>query len=208
MKILMLACLLMVAATATAQPPYLYVHNNEIGLYTDIPTAENAQELTCYPGPEGGFTAYAIVTNPYNERLGRPIAMVGAFEYRVEFPAGVFMTANLPPYLTLFSIPPDYFCGGSFPVQETGDGSLALLMSFNVLVSTVDPGVVFIRPVQTVSQTFPGYAAIADAEDNLEAFMLHPVSGGYDAPVFALIDCGLVVPNEDASWGGVKALYR
>jgi hypothetical protein len=208
MKTLLVACLLVAAATATAQSPYLYVHDNEIGLYTDVPTADNAQELACHAGPAGSFTAYAIVTNPRNERLDRPIGMVGAFEFRIEFPAAAFATANLPPYLTLFSIPPDYFCGGMFPVQVTGDGYAALLMSFTVMVAMPEPGVVFIRPVREAAPTFPGFAAIADAEDDFQPFGLHPVSGSYDAPVFALYDCGLVVPNTDISWGGVKALYR
>jgi hypothetical protein len=205
----LLVLLTLLTTAANAQPPYLYQFNNEIGIYLiENPTAENAQDMACYIGPPGAFTAYVVVTNPYNDGLDQPIDMVGGFEFRLVFPPGLFIMAILPPHLTLYTIPPDYQCGGDIPVQGGANERRVVLMALNISTFAPDPAAIFIGPLAGIPPTVPGFAVIADAGDNYNVFTLNPVSGSYDAPVFGLYDCGNVVPNEDVSWGAVKTLYR
>ena len=218
MKTLRTTAMLLVlsAGVAIAQPPYLYQHKNEIGIYlTESPTADNAQEMSCYQGAPGVFTAYVVVTNPWNNRLDRPIDQVMGFEFRLEPPVGVAINAVLPPEAINFMPLPDYFCAIStnprYPtwlqVHGSGNQRHAVLMSLTVTVPVADTAALFIEPV-SLYPSYPGFGTIADAEDDGHYSLLHPVSGGYDAPVFGLFDCGQVVPTEEGSWGGLKSLYR
>ena len=82
------------------------------------------------------------------------------------------------------------------------------------LMSAVgDPALLYLQPVQNAPQWMPGEMALADFDDGYSLHVMHPVSGSSDVPVFALnwpgeFPFGETVPARDASFGGVKALYR
>ena len=200
--------LMLVAGVANAQ--YLFEGNNEIGMFTvENPTAENAQEMSCFMGGPGQSTAYVVLTSPVNQNNGLMMANVGGFEFQLVYPAGPFVTAVIHPSATNFMSPPDFFCGANIPVV----GGQCTLITLTIGVFTTDPIPWLITPVSDPTvQSIPGSIAITDADDNFslsEAYnTTGSVDGIWDVPVFGMFECAGVVPNEDVSWGSVKTLFQ
>ena len=201
--------LMLVASVANAQ--YLFEYANEIGIFAvENPTAESAQDDACYTGPAGQFTIYCVLTNPVNTLANRPMINVGGFEFGIGWPAGIFVTPTIHPSATNFQTPPDFLCGANIPVV----GGQCTLITITVGTFSDDPGAWYLGPISDPGvQTIPGAMAITDYDDNFslaEAFSTAGSSGDRDfsAPVFSMWDCGVVVPNQDVSFGGVKALFN
>ena len=194
--------LMLIAGVANAQ--FLFEGDNEIGIFTVAdPTAENAEEMACYMGSPGQFMIYCVLTNPVNQNLGTAMDNVGGFEFRMEYPAGLFVTPTLHPSATNFMSPPDFFCGSNVPVT----GGQCTLITLTIGTFTTDPASWYLTPVSDPSsQSIPGAMAMTDANDNFSISQAFPVSGSFEDPVFGMWAC--VVPNEDVSWGSVKSLFQ
>ncbi|MBE0566166.1 MAG: hypothetical protein IH621_09430 [Krumholzibacteria bacterium] len=188
---------------ATAQP-YIYENQNEIGIYTTPnPTADGAQGQASYTGTPGTFMAYVVLTNPWNQLTGTPIASVGGFEFFLGLPADVFLlSAALPPATVNFATAPDFLCGANIPVVDNH----CTLITLNLGWFSGAPGFGFLKPVQNTPQSVPNEMAITDFFDDFRISVAYPVSGDHEVPVFGIGNA--VVPTEDASWGEVKSMFR
>lgn len=201
--LVLFALMALCVGVANAQP-FIFEHYNEIGIYTSpTPTADNAEALACYQGAPGQIAAYVVLTNPRNEHTGELISSVGGFEFKLVVPANVFLLGvTLPPLTTNFATSPEFLCGANIPVVD----GRARLLTLNLGEFSMTPSQLFITPVVAAPQSVPGNIAITDYNDDFTISVAHPVSGGFDLPVFGLWSC--VVPTEDASWGEVKSLFR
>lgn len=202
-KLLFILAAMLIATTALAQ--------NEVGIYVvDDPSDTTAEEDACYMGPVGEFEIYCVLTDPFNENTNSSITQLGGFEFRVEWPADIFVTPVIDVSATNFQTPPDFLCGANIPVV----GGQCTLITITVGTFSDDPGAWYLGPISDPGvQTIPGAMAITDYDDNFslaEAFSTAGSSGDRDfsAPVFSMWDCGVVVPNQDVSFGGVKALFN
>ncbi|MFO7609340.1 MAG: hypothetical protein R6X35_09120, partial [Candidatus Krumholzibacteriia bacterium] len=182
---------------------------NEVGIYTvEQPVGVAETEVDAPANVE--FDCYVVLTNPYNETLGRPITTVGGMEFNLTMPDGVDLVGLLlPPGSIGGSIPPDFFFGFAAPVVD-GYCTLARL---TVMSTTGAADLLYLRPVQNLPQSIPGRMTFTDFDDDFSLHVMHPVSGSHDVPVFALnwpgeFPFGETVPLRDASFGEVKALYR
>ena len=207
--LVLFAALTLIVGVANAQD-FLFEGENEIGMFmVENPTADNAQDMACYMGAPGQFTAYVVLTNPVNQNLGTEMENVGGFEFQLGYPAGLFVTPVLHPSATNFMSPPDFFCGANIPVV----GGQCTLITLTIGTFTADPAPWYVTPVSdSTVQSIPGSIAITDALDNFslsEAYnTTGSVDGVWDVPVFGMFECGGVVPNEDVSWGDVKTLFQ
>ena len=194
--LVILAALSLVTGVAVAE--------NEICIYMiENPTPANAEENACYSGPAGQFMAYCVISDPFNNNLGTPIAFVGGFEFQMVYPAGLFVTPDLAETATNFMSPPDFFCGSNIPVV----GGQATLITLTIGTFTTDPASWFLTPVSDEpAQSIPGAMAMTDAEDNFSISQAFPSSGSFVDPVFGMWTCP--VPTEDVNWGSVKSLFR
>jgi hypothetical protein len=173
---------------------------NEIGIYT-TPDADPLN--ASYEGAPGQFTAYVVLTEPWNDNTGTPIDVVGGFEFRLELPANVFLLAGVfPPATTNFATAPEYLCGSNIPVVN----GLATLITLTLGEFSAVPGQIFISPVVVAPASVPGNIAITDFNDDFSISVATPSSGDFAEPIFGIY-MG-VVPTEDASWGEVKTLFR
>jgi hypothetical protein len=195
-KFLFILAAMLIASAAVAE--------NEVGIYVvENTTPESAEEDACYSGAPGQFVIYCVLTEPYNVNTGTPISFVGGFEFRINWPAGIFVTPTIHPSATNFQTAPDFFCGANIPVVA----DQATLITITVGTFTADPGLWFVTPISDENaQSIPGAIAITDANDNFSISQAFPVSGSFADPVFGMWTC--VVPNEDVSFGGVKALFQ
>ena len=197
---------MLVSRVAMAHPPYLGETDNEIGIFVvENPTAESAQDDACYMGSPGQFTAYVVLTNPFNQDDGVAISAVGGFEFRLVYPAGLFVTPTLHPSATNFTTPPDFYAGCNIPMNG---GNQATLITLTIGTFTADPAAWFLTPVTSVAPSIPDGMAITDANDDFSLAQAYPTSGSYDVPVFGMFECTDVVPNEDVSWGSMKTLFK
>jgi len=199
--------LMLVASMASAQ---LFEGENEIGMFmVENPTAENAEGMSCYMGVPGSVFTYVVLTNPVNQTLGTPIENVGGFEFKIDWPAGIFVTPTIHPSATNFQTAPDFYCGANAPVV----GGQVTLISMVIGMFNDNPLEFFITPVSdSTTHSIPGGIAITDADDNFEISEAYTTAGSVDgrdfsAPVFNMFHCD-VVPNDDVSFGGVKALFQ
>ncbi|MFN2370742.1 MAG: hypothetical protein ABR506_06240 [Candidatus Krumholzibacteriia bacterium] len=191
--LLILAALSLVATGALAE-------NNEIGIYL---TQDANPDNTVYNGAAGSFTAYVVLSDPWNDNTNTPIAVVGGFEFRIEVPANMYlMGAALPPSTTNFASVPEFLCGANIPVV----GGNATLITLTLGEFSMTPSLVYLTPVVNAPQSVEGEMAVTDYNDDFTISNAYPVSGGHDQPVFGLWTS--VVPTEDASWGEVKSLFR
>ena len=200
------ALMMLVAGAANAQQ-YIYEHQNEIGIYTtEVPTGliENQDAETSYTGaPGGAIMAYVVLTNPWNQNTNAPISLVGGFEFHLYLPSNVFLLGQvLPPSSTNFATAPDFYVGCAAPVANGACTLIALTLG----EFTGTPGYISMGPVTTLAPSVPDNMAVTDYNDDFSISLAYPVSGSFDLPVFGMYQP--VVPNDDASWGGVKSLYR
>ena len=206
-RMLSVIAILMLAGAANAQINHPY---NEVGIYTvEQPDGCATAQVDVPAG--GEFWCYLVLTNPYNEALGRPVATVGGFEFQLGLPDGcLLLGAVYPPGNTVdcFECFPDFLSNAPMPVT----GGHLTLMQFRILVTTAEPDFLFLSPLATL-QSIPGAMAFTDLDDGHSLQVMHPVSGSFDVPVFAINWDGELsfcetVPARDASFGEVKALYR
>lgn len=205
MSILIAGLMLTGAATAQVNHPY-----NEVGIYTvEQPDGCATAQVDVSAG--GEFWCYLVLTNPYNEALGRPVATVGGFEFQLGLPdACILLGAVYPPGNTVdcFECFPDFLSNAPMPVN----GGHLTLMRFRILVTTAEPDFLFLSPPAALP-SIPGAMVFTDLDDGHSLQVMHPVSGSFGVPVFAINWDGDLsfcesVPARDASFGGVKALYR
>lgn len=187
--------------------------HNEIGIFLEPDvTPENALNLTVYSGPAmTEITAYVVLFKPRNFNYRDQgdevdITRIGGFEFRVAMPEHVFfMTATLPPLSLNFLNIPDFAVGTNLPVE--GDATTLLTLALFTMDTT--PALVYLTPVVSQPPSWPDAMVITDFNDNFRISQAFPVSGSHEQPVFGLwVDPMTVVPNTQASWSRVKALYR
>jgi hypothetical protein len=156
------------------------------------------------------FECYVVLTNPYNEALGRPVTTVGGFEFRPVLPDSVYLLAA--------RCPSPWGCGWGFPDFLVGCEAPVItgactLVTMTVMSTTGASDLLYLIPVQDAPQSIPGHMIFTDFDDDFSPHVMHPVSGSHDVPVFALNWDGefpfwQTVPAQDTTFGGVKALYR
>ena len=195
-KLLFILAAMLIATTALAQ--------NEVGIYVvDNPSDTTAEEDACYMGPVGEFEIYCVLTDPFNENTNSSITPLGGFEFRVEWPADIFVTPVIDVSATNFQTPPDFLCGADIRVQR----GMCTMITFTVAAMTMDPALWYITPISDPEvQTIPGGICVTDANDSFSISEAMPVSGSFTRPVFGMWFC--VVDNEDVSFGDVKSLFR
>ncbi|MFO7607869.1 MAG: hypothetical protein R6X35_01545 [Candidatus Krumholzibacteriia bacterium] len=202
MRSLMLLSLALLLAPATPAHAGIADLQNAIGLYTAIPNdLEDAADLAAYEGGTGTFSAYVVLTNPWNDNTGAPIDRVGGFEFRLELPASVILLdAALPTACINFMSTPNFFVGADIPVS----GDAAALVSLTLGEFTGTGGGVLLAPVSS-TPSIPGSLAVADYEDGFSLSAAVPSSGSLTSPVFCIF-CRQY--DEPSTWGGVKTLFR
>ena len=86
-RMLSMIAILILAGAAAAQINHPY---NEVGIYTvEHPVGVAQTEIEAPANIM--FDCYIVLTNPYNETLGRPITTVGGFEFSLGIPADVYL---------------------------------------------------------------------------------------------------------------------
>ncbi len=172
--------------------------SNNIGVYLDA-TAESH----CGYGT-GQIACYLIGT-------GLETATVGGFELKLTVTGPAFGPLNQiypPDAINLANRPSEYVVGFGTPVPA-GSG-LVTFMTFDLLVTNdLTATELFIEPIYFPS--IAGSGAYLDGADYNIILPLFNATGdpltGATVPVMTVNgDC--VVPAEDASWGGVKSLFR
>ncbi len=176
---------------------------NQFGIYTDVEGDFSTASITTPTNTP--FSAYFVITNPYNDDLGTAIPTVSGFECQVLLPAtGLFtLAAVLPPNMLNVGTVPDYIVGGESQ-PAVGANNAVLMISFQFMATTADPMEIFLAPSSAPS--IPGTMAIADGADPAILISCYPSSGDFALPVFGINTA--VVATENESWGGVKALFR
>ena len=206
-RLLLVVLFAVIATGANAQ---LNHPHNEIGLYT-VPNPVGCEAAQVAAAPFTPFTVYVVLTNPYNAELERPVTTVGGFEFSLDVPSSVLvLSAQYPPgCIWMPPPPPDYQSGCPVPVT----GGAAVLMTMMFMPTTGETVFLHVGPLVTMPPSLPGAIAFADADDDLSLHVMHPVSGRFDVPVFAINWSGEMsfcetIPARAESFGGVKALYR
>ncbi len=177
-----LALLVFVAGAAGAQYPDDC--HNVIGIYTtEDPLGPAAADSTVYDGAPGTFTAYVVVTNPYNPALDSPIANLGGYELRLDLPADVYLLGStLPGGAVLSSTPPDFRVAMDIPVID----ARATLLTLDLGAYTGTPGEIGLAPLQDTAPTIAGSLMVADADDGDSPAAAQPSTGDLAAPVFTV----------------------
>ncbi len=187
---------------------------NQLGVYTDI--AGGGDNVNVTVPMYTAFTAYLVVTNPYNtefdDGLGniseRAVHRVSAFECQVRWVAGggIITGTTIPNLGVNFGTPPDYIVGYDTPIDVVGGAGV--LISWTILVGDIDSHEIFMDIFS--SPSIPGAMAIADGDDVNpgDLVQVFPASGGFANPVFGINPVPPVVAIEEASWGNVKSLFR
>ncbi|MBE0567972.1 MAG: hypothetical protein IH621_18605 [Krumholzibacteria bacterium] len=203
--LLTLITILTLAGGAAAQINHPY---NEVGIYT-VEQPVGVAETEIDAPANVMFDCYVVLTNPYNEALGRPITTVGGMAFSLGMPAGVYVVdTDLPPQ-TGWLLLPDVLWGGEFPVVA----SYCSLIGLTIMSTTGAADLLYLLPLQNTPQYISGQMSFADLDDDFSQHVMHPVSGSHDVPVFALnwpgeFPFGETVPARDAAFGEMKALYR
>lgn len=212
-----LACLILLAA-ATAPAQTLQDCYNGIGIFTvQEPDLAHLWDTAHYDGPLGLVPTYVVLINPFNEHTEEPIATLGGYEFRVEFPAGLTVIPHFPPGVGNFMSFPDVSVGNEIPIT----GRSCVLLTMDIAAFVLDPVEFYLTPVIGHPPAIPGEMVIADADDGLSISLAAPVSQDFLVPVFTMFhfeggpypgtayweDCR-VVPTSSTSWSGIKAMYR
>jgi hypothetical protein len=204
------ALALLAPNTGTAQD------DNQIGIYmVEDPTFDDPDTLateTVYEGLPGQFTAYVVVSNPMNYNFGgdgtvQAISNLGGFEFRLEYPTGLFVTATLHPSATNFKTPPDFLCGSAVPVNAGN----ATVITLTIGVFAATENLWYITPISDVpAQSIPDGMAITDFDDAFRLVEAYSAAGSQALPVFAMWPDAVnrPVPSEDHTWGDVKTMFR
>jgi hypothetical protein len=191
-KLVVLLCLLVAGSALAGIDP----DPNSVGIFKDAAatTYEETAPLMYQPN-----TCYLVLSNPTTDGiLGWECYItfdpgVGGFSSVTGWaPRGSFVNAGSPP---------DFAVGLATPIYGATEIVLMDITYFytgGICTFKVGPGVV---------QTIPGSMAFLDGNDVGNALVMDPSSGDFDLPVYGVCS-GCVVATEDATWGGVKSLYR
>ena len=207
-RMLPMIAILMLAGAAIAQINHPY---NEVGIYT-VEQPDGCETAQIDVPAMTPFTCYMVLTSPHRESLGRPVAMVGGVECRLGLPADVYLLSiSYPPRSTgpCFGDPLEILFGAELPVA---DGQCVLL-TMGLMAANDAPQFVSLLPAQDMPPSIPGQMSFSDYDDGFALEPMHPVSGSFDVPVFAINWDGELsfcetVPVRDASFGEVKAMFR
>ena len=149
-RMLSMIAILMLAGAAAAQINHPY---NEVGIYTvEQPDGCATAQVDVPAG--GEFWCYLVLSNPWNEALGRPVATVGGFEFRLGFPDGCYVLAvEFPPGNTFecFHCFPDLLSNAPMPVSSPW----LRLMRFRILVTSAEPVFLFLSPIEGWPSSIP-----------------------------------------------------
>jgi hypothetical protein len=202
------ALFLFLPIASLGQPEY----PNEVGVYLDSGGTSPTGVVTTLLEP---VTVYVVLVRPTDVNApggGEPLELVQSFEFMLSFD-------NPDPLVMLNDwIPPGAINLGEF--YEFYNFELGYL---EYIVGVPDPRVVIDEAIHLVEITFLpvalgvtevriGPSSIPSIPGQMvflgpwEMYVMHPVSGDHDAPVF--IFNGEAVPVETESFGSVKALYR
>jgi hypothetical protein len=192
-KLLVTLAIVCMAGTAFAQ---VDPDPNGIGVYFDM-----AGTQYCYEFLGGPVSAYVVITNPTQD------AGISGYECHVSYvlPAGNYDTGwTLPAGGLNVSTAPDFVVGMGSPLPYAPSvvvATLGLLM--------FAPGCMefYVGPANTPS--IPDVPLYADGLDPGLLIPLQVSSGSSELPV-AQLNCGdcIVIGTEDATFGGVKAMYK
>lgn len=180
---------------------------NNIGMYTTetpAPGGEDAEAQLIAP-TFGQYSIYVVLTRPWNFNTGGPIANVGGYEFEMsDLPPGwSFAGFVFPPNTTDFNgNDQQFFVSGQIPV--TGESALLVEIQIGTFDATPEAGHIWIAPY--FAPSIPGAMAVTDFDDGFSISEAFPSSGDYGLPVFGIN--AAVVPSEDASWGGVKSMFK
>jgi len=175
---------------------------NQIGIYLTEDANGDPANVN-YNGAPGQFTAYIVLTNPYNYNTSSPIVTVGGFEFKLIMPASVFLLGGvLPPESTNFASPPNYFVGTSADVVN----NRVTLLTLTLGAFAGAPDYIYLAPVDDIPSV-PGTISITDKPDGFSISQAFPASGDFANAVFGLF-VDDVTPTENATWGDVQSLYR
>lgn len=208
MKPLLSLVMMLAAAGAQAQINHPY---NEIGIYT-VEQPDGCATAQIDVAPMVQFTCYLVLTKPYSETLGRPVATVGGVECRYVLPDGLMLlSGRYPPgtFPPCFPGPGELLFACNVPVVD----DRCVLFTFTFMSLDGAPGFIHLTPLPSY-QSLPGQMAFTDYDDeDFALHAMHPVSGSFDVPVFAInwdgdLSFCETVPVRDVSFGKVKALYR
>jgi hypothetical protein len=146
-------------------------------------------------------TAFVVLTNP-SEASG-----VGGYEFHMNavLPAGNYDTGwTLPAGALNVSAAPDFVVGMGSPLPYA---PAIVLAQWGLLMFAPGCMEFYVGPADTPS--IPGVPLYAAGDNPGLLIPLQQSSGGPDM-VAAQLNCGqcTVVGNEDATFGGVKAMYR
>jgi len=183
--------------------------HNEVGIYA-VPDPEGCASAQVGAAPWTPFTCYLVLTNLWNEDLDRPVTTFGGAEFRLGIPPdGLVLGAVLPPRSTDGPDLPDFAFGASIPVVDAA----VVVVTFTLLTTSTDPRMLFLTPTESWPPSIPGHMIFTDYDDGFSMQIMHPVSGSFDVPVFAINWDGELsfcetVPDEGMSFGSLKALYR
>ena len=204
---LTLFAVLMLAAGATAQ---INQPHNEFGMYA-VPDPEGCATAQIDVSAGSWFTAYLVLTSPWNDELDQPVATIGAVEFKFVMPDGVALLGMVwPPFSEWWPSPDgEYLVGMHAPV--TGDR--VVLVTCTLLAQSADPSFFYLRPVETAPASIPGSMAFTDYDHDYALLAMVPVSGSPDVPVFAVnwegdLSFCETVPDRETSFGSLQALYR
>ena len=175
-----------------------FVYQSMVGLYQDDSV------LDVHTGTTPGFQSenvYIVLTNPYlNVGLAEgesgtvPVTQIKAFDMRLTVPAGhTLLGLNLPVSGTILGTPPDFAAGLSTPINVV-DGAVTLGW-FSIFVASTAPAEYFLGPVAEGPE-IEGHMAAVDGDGT--SFMIYPVSGSHDEPVF-VFNGDAPVATENAS---------
>ncbi len=201
--LVVLALLLLTPATSLAWG------ENNIGLYTTpTPYGAYGNHLLVAPGP-GLYEVYLVCTKPINQHTGADILTIGGFELNLVMPDGWFINGvTLPPDVLDFNSANNaFYCAGNIPVNLANSTGMALLATVTLatFLENLPPAGILIEP-SFAAPSIPGHMAITDADDAFSISQAYPSSGEYTWPIMGIN--WEVVPTEDQSWGGVKALFQ
>jgi hypothetical protein len=166
--------------------------NDGIGVYFD--TEASIHRITLL---EGEHHAYLAITNPTDP------SGISGWECRVDTDGPLFVLDWGVLGLAInASTPPSFTVGLADPLPFA---PRIILMDMVFMLTSLEEASFYIRPIFNASlEGVPAYASGADPA------VLSPLSqstGGPEIPV-AVINGDAPVATEDATWGGVKNLYR
>ena len=198
-KLVVLLCLacLVFASGAIAQ---IDPDEDRIGVYFDT-----GATIYCIDYPAGGpQPAYLCLTNP--SYLGADGEAVSGWECNLEITEGVFILEVDISNGVNVGTPPDFIVGLVTPLPWS---PVIVLATAQIGVFTLNPINFTLHPASPSSfdPPSPGYAAGDDPG------LLIPLgySAGGEVVCAGINDpeCeSTVVPTEDATWGGVKSMYK